>query len=273
MKNQVKIRTLFLVLVFMIFSTTISLADNDYSCNVDLVSNKNTMNAGDSVIYEVRVSNINAETGIIIFESYISYDADTFECAVYGDDNEEWSKTSFIENRLTMQRTSLEPSTADQTVAKLVFTAKSDASAGSKNIQLTGIRFTMEGDKAFQIGDITTTIEIASSNSGNNNNNKNNNNNNNQNANIPNNVNNGETQNNNSNVLINTPTVVNNSNNNANNNSNNQNRYAVNQNKNNESVTNIPQTGTNDVIKIVLLFLAIVLAVFFYEKYYKWKGI
>ena len=134
--------------------------DTTYTCNLSIDGDKTELKAGESVIYELKVSDIEAEDGIIMFETLINYDKDIFTCKAINDNDSEWNKTSMIDDYLTMTRNDLIPNSEDQTIAKIEFTAKQNIEPGEQLIDFSEIKFTMDNDQIFEIGDETVSIKI-----------------------------------------------------------------------------------------------------------------
>ena len=296
--NLKKIIIIIINIVLIALFTNISLAANNYSCRIDLQPNKNQVSQGDTVIYEIKASQINAGNGIVLFSAYVDYDANSFDCRIEGDDEGNWNKMGEVDNYITMTRSDYKGTNSDQTIAKIILTAKANASSGVKSVGLKNISLTVaDEDESFPVQDIYSNITVgAISNTDNNNNNNNNNNgsifnndngdstpnnNNNNGGTILNNNNNnngGTNLNNNNNN--NGGTNLNNSNSNGQllNNSNNQNNNSgsatqKSTNKNKESNTDIPQTGTNEAIVMTVFLLVVGLAIIFYKKYNTWRDI
>lgn len=253
----------------------------DYSCKVSLLGNKSEVKKGDSVTFLVKVTNIQAGEGIASFNGMLEYDSNVFECTVSGDDEGNWQKQGLVENSLSMTRSDLVANSSDQTIAKIVLKAKSDAAIGKQTFKLTKMEFST-GDDTFTVADVSASITIADdTGSGDNNNNNNDNNNNNNNDNNNNNNNNDNNNNNNNN---------NNADNNNSNNGSNGNSSSGNgsngsgssgsgstgtETKNPSTINNpsssnnvIPKTGVTDVL-IVGVIIGTIAAVVFYIRYKK----
>ena len=105
---------------------------NNYSCDLDINANKKSIKAGESIEYEIKVSNINASEGIKAFETYINYDSNLFNCTVKS--NEE--------------------------IAKIVFTAKNDITANNYKVNFTKNKFTAGDDQVFEVADNSIEIKV-----------------------------------------------------------------------------------------------------------------
>ena len=133
-------------------------ADANYSCDISLEGDNTTIKTGETISYEVKVSNIKAEDGIILFNAELDYDDNVFQCKFESGDD--WNLTGTIENVVTLSRKDLMPNSEDQTIGKIVLKAKSDANEGKYTIGLKKIKFTMDRDQSFQVSDIYKKIEI-----------------------------------------------------------------------------------------------------------------
>ena len=135
-------------------------SNTTYTCNLSINGDKTELKAGESVIYELKVSDIKAEDGIIMFESLINYNKDVFTCKVINDNDSEWNKTSMIDDYFTMTRNDLIPNSEDQTIAKIEFTVKQNVEPSEQLIEFSEIRFTMDNDQIFGIADEIVSINI-----------------------------------------------------------------------------------------------------------------
>lgn len=131
----------------------------NYSCNMSVSTNKTSIKAGESIEYEIKISDINANEGIKAFETYINYDSNLFDCSVKSNEDENWSKTGFLEGYLTMVRNENE-NTEDQVIAKIVFTAKNDITANNYKVNFTKNKFTVGDDQVFEVADNNIEIKV-----------------------------------------------------------------------------------------------------------------
>ena len=132
---------------------------NNYTCDISINGNKTSIKPGETIEYEIKASNINAGEGINAFEAYIDYDSNIFDCKVKSNEDENWSKTGFLEGYLTMNKLD-DANTDDQVIAKIVFTAKSGISAGSYKATLNSIKFTSGDDQVFKVADNNIEIKV-----------------------------------------------------------------------------------------------------------------
>lgn len=149
---------LFFAIMIIIGINCVYAADTNYSCDINIEGSKNTLKQGETETFEIKVSNINAEDGIILFNAEIVYDKDAFEYKFESGD--EWNLNGIVENIVTVSRKDLLPNSQNQVVGKIILKAKSDAKDGNYSIGLKKIKFTMEGDKSFQVEDKSKKIEI-----------------------------------------------------------------------------------------------------------------
>lgn len=132
----------------------------NYNCNLSIVGEKSTLSVGESAIFEIKVDNIQAGAGIVMFEALINYDENTFECQIAGDKDNKWTKTSVMEHYFTMNTSNLEPTSENQTIARIKLTAKQDAIAENKVIEFSKMKFTTDDEKTFSVKDEAINMEI-----------------------------------------------------------------------------------------------------------------
>lgn len=163
-----------IIMLFIAIFTLVGLGcyvyadDTDYSCDITIDGNNSILKKGDTITYDIKVSNINAEDGIILVNAKLDYDDNVFDCKV--ESVEEWTLHEGIENIVTLSRKDLLPNSDDQVIGKLILTAKSDANDGNYTFGLSKIKCIMEGDKFFQVSDKSKKIEIKNDSSENNDN-------------------------------------------------------------------------------------------------------
>lgn len=168
LKRKHKIGFIALIIMMMMVMLAKPSMAADYSCDVSLLGNKTEVKKGEAITILVKVTNIEAGEGIGTFNGTLEYDKNVFDCKVLGDDDGKWQVTAFIENDITMNKTNLEASAEDQTIAKIILTAKSDATAGKYPFKLTKMQFST-GPETFDVSDVSATITIAGESSGGNN--------------------------------------------------------------------------------------------------------
>ena len=132
---------------------------NNYSCNLDINANKKSIKAGESIEFEIKVSNINASEGIKAFETYINYDSNLFDCIVKSNEEENWTKVGFLEGYLTMVKNE-NVNFEDQKIAKVVFTAKEDITPNIYKVNFTKNKFTVGDDQVFEVADNSIEIKV-----------------------------------------------------------------------------------------------------------------
>lgn len=172
-KNIVAI--LLIMIIIAIASTSMAA---DYTCKVSLHGNKTELKKGESVTVLVKATEIQAGQGIASFNAMLEYDSNVFSITVNGDDEGVWTKQGLIENSLSMSRSDLEANSSDQTIAKIIITAKQDATVGKHSFKMTKMEFST-GEETFSVADVGATFTIkedsGSGNNGGNNNEENNN--------------------------------------------------------------------------------------------------
>ena len=132
-----------------------------YDCDLEIICNKHEIKPGQVLICDINVKNIQAKNGVIMFETLIDYDKEVFEMEVTNDEqNNSWNKTSIIDNYLTMMRKDLMPSSENQLIAEIKFKVKNTELIGSKKIDFSKIKFTMENDEYFTKYDIKKEVKI-----------------------------------------------------------------------------------------------------------------
>lgn len=133
--------------------------NNNYSCDMSVISNKTRIKAGETIEYEIRISNINAGEGVKAFETYIDYDSNIFDCMIKSNEEDNWSKVGFLEGYLTMYKND-NINTEDQLIAKIVFTAKKDISANNYKVNFEKNKFTAGDDQLFEVADNNIEIKV-----------------------------------------------------------------------------------------------------------------
>lgn len=135
-------------------------ANSEYNCDLLITGDKEQIKAGESVTYEIKAENINAGSGIVMFETLLDYDTEAFECEIVKDENSEWTESLFVEDYLTMSRKDLVASTENQSIVKITFKAKEDIEAGEHVIDFNQIKFTMDEEKTFSVLDESVVINV-----------------------------------------------------------------------------------------------------------------
>lgn len=167
-KNLKKI--ILMLVITIIFIGTIgikSLAADDYTCTLTLTPDKKELQAGESVILTLNVSNIEAGSGIAIYNGVIDVNTDIFDVEVKSDDNNVWGVT-LIEDSLTITKSDYETTSEDQTIGKIILTVKDDAQLGKQTITLKNNEFSADKE-SFTIKDVSTDITIVDANGNQNN--------------------------------------------------------------------------------------------------------
>ena len=157
----IKILKIIAIYMFFIGITKVFAVDN-YTCNLSITENKTIIKQGETITYEIKATNINAGDGITKLEMYIDYDSNVFDCKVEADDDGKWSKTGLLEGYLTMDKSNLEPSSEDQVIAKVAFTAKTGVSNNTYQVKFTNISFTTGDNSNFTVSDKNVQIQVES---------------------------------------------------------------------------------------------------------------
>lgn len=157
-----------ILLIFMIFIGTMgikSLAADNYTCNLALTPDKKELQIGESVILTLKVSDIEAGSGIAIYNGVIDVDTDIFDIEVKPDDNNIWGVT-LIEDSLTITKSDYETTSEDQIIGKIILTVKEGAELGKQAVTLKNNEFSSDTE-SFTIKDVSTEIEIVEKNNNN----------------------------------------------------------------------------------------------------------
>ena len=166
------IKILILVLFFVILLVNCSEATDNGTCEVSLIPNKTTIKEGESLIYEIKVENIDAGDGITSVGAVIEYDDSIFDFGTVIDNSIKWSLNNQAGYLFISTNDSL-PTKQSQTVAKVKFTTKQNASLGKQEIKLSKIDITYDDNddtKLFHLEDVSSSVTIVKNdNDGNNN--------------------------------------------------------------------------------------------------------
>lgn len=157
-----KLKKIILMLaIFVIFIGTIgikSLAADDYTCTLTLTPDKEELQVGESVTLTMNVSNIEAGSGIAIYNGVIDVNTDVFDVQVQSDNNNVWGVT-LIEDSLTITKSDYETTSEDQDIGKIILTVKEGAELGKQTIALKSNEFSSDTE-SFTIGDVSTEVTI-----------------------------------------------------------------------------------------------------------------
>lgn len=167
-----KLKKIILMLaIFVIFIGTIgikSLAADDYTCTLTLTPDKEELQVGESVILTMNVSNIEAGSGIAIYNGVIDVNTDVFDVQVQSDNNNVWGVT-LIEDSLTITKSDYETTSEDQAIGKIILTVKEGAELGEQTIALKSNEFSTDTE-SFTIEDVSAEVTIVENGGGNQNN-------------------------------------------------------------------------------------------------------
>lgn len=131
-----------------------------YSCNLTFEGNNNGINVGETAVFDIKVSNINAEDGVIMLEGLLDYDYRTFECNIVDIENGKWHKLSMLEDYFTIVRDDLMPSSENQTIGRLSVKLREQVQPGTYQIILKEGKFTMKDNKDFALDEISIPITV-----------------------------------------------------------------------------------------------------------------
>ncbi len=158
-KNLKKI--ILMLVITIIFIGTIgikSLAADDYTCTLTLTPDKKELQVGESVILTMKVSDIEAGSGIAIYNGVIDVNTDIFDVEVKPDDDNVWGAT-LIEDSLTITKSDYETTSEDQVIGKIILTVKEGAELGEQTVTLRSNEFSSDTE-SFTIKDVSTDIKI-----------------------------------------------------------------------------------------------------------------
>ncbi len=155
MKRKKYIVSILIIVISIIFNNIAYAADD--SCKLLLNVGKSEVEPGMTVDVTLRVSDINAGTGVVMISGLVEYDETAFEKIEYTACTN-WQKT-VTENYINMNTESLEATKEDQDVLKLTLTTKGTIKDGTYKVSLKKIEVTTDTD-AFTLGDIEANVNI-----------------------------------------------------------------------------------------------------------------
>ncbi|MBR3134556.1 MAG: hypothetical protein IKG56_03755 [Clostridia bacterium] len=135
-------------------------SEETQTCDLELVGNKTELKNGETITFEVKASNIEAGNGIVMFESLLDYDSSIINCEIETDDTMEWDKLGLVDKYVTLMRKDLQPSSENQTIAKITISAKENATKGQQTIKLKNVKFTTDNDSFFYSADKSISVNI-----------------------------------------------------------------------------------------------------------------
>lgn len=259
MKRKKYIVSILIIVISIIFNNIAYAADD--SCKLLLNVGKSEVEPGMTVDVTLRVSDINAGTGVVMISGLVEYDETAFEKIEYTACTN-WQKT-VTENYINMNTESLEATKEDQDVLKLTLTTKGTIKDGTYKVSLKKIEVTTDTD-AFTLGDIEANVNIKKqskddSQDGNKNNDQNGNKDDNQNDGKEENPNGGIDQSQSGNKSEN---LEDNKNDNK----------VINEKDITLSDTSIPKAGLNTYLKIIIA-VAVIIGIVCYTKYKEYSSI
>lgn len=136
--------------------------DNNYSCNLTFTPDKTSVKPGESITYNLKVSNINAGNGLKMLEFYIgNYDTNKFECKVNNYNEDKWSIRN-TEGYISISSNNSEAWKTDEILAKIIYTPKSGVSANTYQTKITNIKATTDDDTIITLNDTNLNIKVDS---------------------------------------------------------------------------------------------------------------
>ncbi len=164
-----KVLKVFIIMVIIALAFGIkSYAADGYSCKVSLLPDKTSIKPGEAITYDLKVSDINAGEGVVISDFYVSYNTEIFDCKVKSADEDKWVMNGFLDGKVTMSTYGVQPTKEDQTIAKIILTAKTGVSNNSYQVDLTEISFITSDDQKIEIPNIQTNVKVGESSNNNN---------------------------------------------------------------------------------------------------------
>ena len=157
------LKIVIIMIIFIIYALSVNVyAADNYTCNILLTPDTSSIKAGESITYELKVSDINAGDGIVMSEFYIDYNSDIFDCKVRSYDEDKWSINAYLEGKTTMSTYGVQPTKEDQIIAKIILTAKTGIADNTYQVKITNISFTAADDSKFAIADKSMDVKVQS---------------------------------------------------------------------------------------------------------------
>ena len=158
--NKIYLCLLAFIMFITVFDINVYAANDEYTCNLELIPDKSKILAGETVTIEIKVSNIQAGNGIAHLNGLLEYDNTVFEekFKTQTADDGNWTN-SVQENCVNFSTASIEPTIEDSVIGKVVLTAKKDVEIGVKEVKFINIAVSSI-NKKFYIDDISVKIEI-----------------------------------------------------------------------------------------------------------------
>ena len=226
-------------------------------CKIIIVPKTTNVKSGDTVDFEIKMSNVTDTNGLAGYAAKISFDTNVFTYSkILGCG--EWETPIYNEGYIATTVASGKGQTANQTIAILTLRVNEGVTSENSKVSVSEMT-TSNGIKTFDISSAETTVKITNNNTNNNANN--------------NNANNNNTNNNNTNNNITNNNITNNTKNNTKNNKEN-----TTKNDKNNITANILTTTTSNkefpyagIFKKVIIFSLIILGITGGVSYYKYK--
>ena len=134
--------------------------DNNYSCNLTFTPDKTSVKPGESITYNLEVSNINAGNGLKMLEFYVgNYDTSKFECKVNNYNENKWSIRN-TEGYISISSNNSEAWKTDEILAKLIYMPKSGVTANTYQAKIINIKATTDDNNVITLNDTTLNIKV-----------------------------------------------------------------------------------------------------------------
>ena len=134
--------------------------EKNYSCTASFTPNKTSVKPGESITYDLKVSNINAGNGLKMFELYLdNYDTSKFECKVNNYNEEKWSIIN-TDGYILISLNNSEAWKTDEILAKITYTPKSGVTANTYQAQITNIKATTDDNSIISLKDTSLNIKV-----------------------------------------------------------------------------------------------------------------
>ena len=267
--KKVLLKITLLIIIYIVFIINSSVFGQSF--DFELIADRNEIKPGEKVVLQLNIKNIGLENGVASFQAKLHYDVNSFDYEIVTDENSEWIKDEQYSNLneydldLLFQTKDKIGTKNNQTIAKIILTAKTGIKIEKKNITLTDIVFST-GDaipQSMNIEDKKVELTVLSDE---NNNNENNN----------------STQEEDKEKVDNTQKNEIQMTNENNTNMHQENNEQVTDNKENNKLSGdatqstasmLPHTGIIKIFEIIALICMIGFSIFLYKKYNKWKNI
>lgn len=163
-KNEIsKICLCLLVFAILVISLNINVyAAEEYTCKLELVPAEAEILAGETVIIDIMVSDIQAGNGIAVVDGLVEYDKTVFEetFEIERDDEKNWNPDDPLENYVMFITSNREATIEDGVIGKIVLKAKQEVELGETEIRLTNISVSADDNQKFQLENVAAKVEV-----------------------------------------------------------------------------------------------------------------